>query len=312
MSGSLGRLESLDLRHQWPHEAQNLTPWIATSGLEQLGEALGVELVLVEQEASVGPFFADILARVEGPDDHLVVIENQLEKFDHDHLGKSIVYAAGLGARTIVWIARRFTEEHRQAVDWLNEHNDGNVAYFAIELRLVRIGDSLPAPEFRVICSPNEWAQTLRAVKSHEVGKDKLELRQFWVEFLDYLQASETSLPFKNRPPQGGWFYISLGRPGFNLILKVARKENLIRCQAEIGGPEPHTSFGKLFDRRSEIESQLGNLEWIDEFKNPVVGTSTAGSIDDPVIRSKVMEWMKSTAEAFHSVFSPMVAVIDS
>lgn len=311
MSQPLGKLESVDLRLQWPHEAQNLTPWIASEGLELLGKVMQADLVLVEQEASVGPFSADILARVEGPDDHLVVIENQLEKTNHDHLGKSIVYAAGLGARTIVWIAKHFTEEHRQAIDWLNEHNDGHVSYFALELRLVRIGDSLPAPEFRVVCSPNEWAHTLRAAQTREVGQDKLELRQFWVEFIDYLESSGTKLPFKNRPPLGGWYFVSLGRPGFSLILKVGTTEGLVRCQAKIGGSDPHEAYDKILERRTEIEARLGSLEWISEFQKPVIGTSIAGSIDTPDSRRKMMEWMKSQAEAFYNTFAPIIETLD-
>src|SRR5262249_37957376 len=107
----LGTLESVELRHVWSDEARDFTAWLATDGLELLGKTIDAELTLVKREASVGPFSADILAQIDGEDEHMVVVENQLERTNHDHLGKIIAYASGLRARTVIWIAKEFTDE---------------------------------------------------------------------------------------------------------------------------------------------------------------------------------------------------------
>lgn len=160
---SIAKLERVDLRKIWADEARDLTPWLASEdGLERLGEVLGLSLEIIGTEQPVGPFYADILARVSTDEDHKVVIENQLGRTDHDHLGKSITYAAGLGAKTVVWISPQFTEEHRQALDWLNERAGEDVSFFGLEIRAFRIEGSRPAPQFSIISSPNETTKKIR------------------------------------------------------------------------------------------------------------------------------------------------------
>ena len=117
----LGRLEPVDLREVWPNEESDFTPWLADQkNLAILGDALGMPLEFVAREEAVGPYSADILCR-DSNDGTQVVVENQLESTDHDHLGKLLTYAAHLGARVVVWIAKSFTDQHRAALDWLNE-----------------------------------------------------------------------------------------------------------------------------------------------------------------------------------------------
>jgi len=147
----LGKIEYIEPRELWPDEAKDFTPWLATEeGLDLLGEAINAELEFVETEAKVGPFNADVLCRVVGEEDHLVVIENQFGKTDHDHLGKLITYASGLKAKTLVWIADSFTDEHRQAIDWLNESKGESAHFFGLEIYAIKIGDSLPAPNSKL------------------------------------------------------------------------------------------------------------------------------------------------------------------
>ena len=137
----LSKLKKVELREVWPTEDKNFTPWLAEEeNLSLLGETLGLELELEAQEINVGDFRADILCKNE--DDSWVVIENQFEKTDHDHLGKILTYAAGLDARTVVWIAEEFREEHRAALDRLNETTDERFHYFGIEIKAWKIGDS--------------------------------------------------------------------------------------------------------------------------------------------------------------------------
>jgi hypothetical protein len=87
----------------------------------------------------------------------VLIVENQLGESDHGHLGQLLTYAAGTAASTIIWITTRFRDEHRQALTWLNEHSDRDTHFFGVELEVVRIGDSAPAPLFKVVALPNDW-----------------------------------------------------------------------------------------------------------------------------------------------------------
>jgi hypothetical protein len=156
----VGRLEPVDLREIWKHEALAFTPWLAQN-LDRLSDALGVPLSLEAVEHSVGPFSLDILATTS--DDRKVIIENQLEPSDHRHLGQCLTYAAGVGASVIVWVLPRLQAEHRAALDWLNEHTDEGIQFFGVEVSAVRIGESLPAPVFAVEARPNDWQKIARA-----------------------------------------------------------------------------------------------------------------------------------------------------
>ena len=145
----LGAIERVDLREVWPHEAQDFTPWLAEN-LDKLGEALGLDLELQSAEAAVGPFSLDVLARDSGSD-RPVIIENQLETSDHDHLGKLLTYAAGYDAYAVVWLTREFRDEHRAALDWLNQRTVEDTAFFGVVVEAWQIDGSRPAPHFRTV-----------------------------------------------------------------------------------------------------------------------------------------------------------------
>lgn len=163
---NLARLEPVvDLQTVWKNEAQDFTPWLAREeNLALLGETIGMELEFEAQEKDVGPFRADLLCR-DTVTNELVLIENQLERTNHTHLGQLVTYAAGLGARTIVWIADRFRDEHRAAMDWLNENTKEDINFFGLEVELWRIGNSAIAPRFNVISKPNTWTKRVEASK---------------------------------------------------------------------------------------------------------------------------------------------------
>jgi len=153
----LGKLEQVDLREAWLSEPDDFTPWLADH-LDLLGETLGLSLELEGTETSVGPFSADILCREVG-DGHWVLIENQLERTDHTHLGQIVTYAAGLDALTIIWVAKEFVDEHRAAMDWLNHSTAEGLDFFGVEIELWRIGDSRMAPRLNIVSQPNAWSK---------------------------------------------------------------------------------------------------------------------------------------------------------
>ena len=162
MTAEFGRLESKELRDAWPHEANNFTPWL-TDNMALLSEAIDIPLESEGTEVSVEQFAADILAR-NTDDGSTVLIENQLESSDHTHLGQILTYLAGLKAQTVIWIARHFEEAHLSAIRWLNENTTAPFAFFAVQVKVVQIGDSPLAPLFEVLEKPSEWDRQLRAV----------------------------------------------------------------------------------------------------------------------------------------------------
>lgn len=175
-----GTLEDVAVRAAWTHEATVFTPWLA-SNLDRLGRELGLELQLEGQEVRVGRFAADILARDVRTNDR-VLIENQLEEGDHRHLGQILTYLTGLDAKTVVWVAPAFRDEHLSAVRWLNQHASDGASFFAVKLRVVRIGDSAFAPLFEVLERPNDWDRRLQEVANEVAEQSPASARRqaFW------------------------------------------------------------------------------------------------------------------------------------
>lgn len=158
---SLGVLEEIrDLREVWPNEAHDFTPWLAEN-IGILGKELGVDIDLEETESSVGDFNVDIFA-TDANSGRRIIIENQLEDTDHDHLGKLITYASGKDAELVVWVVRHAREEHCAAIEWLNSHTDEGIGFVLCEIKVYRIGNSEPAPKFIVIEQPNDWAKEMK------------------------------------------------------------------------------------------------------------------------------------------------------
>jgi len=219
----LGRLEQItDLREIWKSEAKDFTPWLAEEeNLALLGDTIGLDLELEATEKDVGPFRADILCKEPGTD-HWVLVENQIERTDHTHLGQILTYAAGLNAVTIVWIAREFSDEHRAALDWLNEITGDDISFFGLEVELWRIGDSPIAPKFNLASKPNEWTKggagsTTRASELTPVKQLQLE---YWTAFRAYVSANAERVR-ATKPFPCHWMNFSIGRSYFYMYAFV-------------------------------------------------------------------------------------------
>lgn len=162
---NLSRLEEIkDLRTVWPHEALDFTPWLSQDdNISLLADAIGLDITVDETESSVGDFNVDIFASETGTD-RKIIIENQLEDTNHDHLGKLITYASGKSADVIIWVVKHAREEHKAAIEWLNNHTDEKIGFFLCEIKLYRIGTSEPAVKFEVIEKPNDWTKEVKRV----------------------------------------------------------------------------------------------------------------------------------------------------
>jgi hypothetical protein len=280
---NLGRLQKVPLREAWVTEASDFTPWLAAEdNLKLLGESIGIDLELESQEKNVGPFRADMLCK-DTANDNWVLIENQLERTDHSHLGQLITYAAGLKAVTIVWIAERFTEEHRAAIDWLNERTDEKINLFGLEIELWRIGDSPIAPKFNIICQPNEWSRTIQqaAVAGGEISEHKQFQRRFWTAFREYMEGKGSFVKCQKPLPQH-WTNHALGRSGVHLTSIVSSSNSgpsgkgpEIRAELYMDGPNAKAEFAELEKQKDEIEKSLGfPLTWHNPEKKRCVAFS--------------------------------------
>ncbi len=238
----LGRLDRVDLREIWTSESADFTPWLAeTDNLVILGDTIGLELELESQETKVGPFRADILCRDTGTN-AWVLIENQLERTDHCHLGQLLTYAAGLKAVTVVWIAERFTEEHRAALDWLNEITDEKFAFFGLEIELWQIASSPVAPKFNVVCKPNDWSKTISEAAEGEITETKLLQQEYWASLRDLLLERKSIVkPQKPRPQH--WTNFAVGRSFFGIHATVNTVKNWLQVGMSLYWPPWQGAF---------------------------------------------------------------------
>ena len=254
---TLGRLEEIkDLRKIWPHEASDFTPWLSQDdNIALLADAVGLDITVDETESSVGDFNVDIFATETGTD-RKIIIENQLEDTNHDHLGKLITYASGKSADVIIWVVKHAREEHRAAIEWLNNHTDEKIGFFLCEIKLYKIGNSDPAVKFEVIEKPNDWA---KEVKKSEYSSETQQRRyEYWAAFEDYaFQNAEFSKNFNRRKPsKDHWMDFGIGSSACHLAVLQIQKRNELGVELYIN--EDKDLFRSLFKNRSEIESETG------------------------------------------------------
>lgn len=216
-SAPLGKIERCDARDIWPHEASDFTPWLAKEdNIAQLADAIGLELEVENVEVAVGPYSADILAKDTGTGQY-VVIENQLAKTNHDHLGKAITYGSVLNASAIVWVATEFTEEHQKALEWLNDNTGDSLAFFGVQLEVWKIDDSRPAVRFNVVRRPAPIMRQAAVAKAGETLTDARKLQlEFWTLVRDRLLADHVVTSAQTPRPQY-WFDVPVGRSYFVL-----------------------------------------------------------------------------------------------
>lgn len=315
----LGRLEKVKLREVWADEARDFTPWLASeANIKLLGDTLDLELEVEAQERNVGPFRADILCK-DTSNDQWVLIENQLERTDHNHLGQLMTYAAGLEAVTVVWVAERFTEEHRGALDWLNKITDDDFRFFGLEVELWKIGESQIAPKFNLVSKPNDWTATVgrasRSIGDGELTATKQLQLEYWTSLWDLLGERESRIRGSKPRPQH-WNSFSVGRSKFWLAATVNTQQKFIRVELSCTGNEADAYFHLLKQDQAEIQSELGaDLNWQELPNRKQTRISLKKSDVDPAEMSdwpKQHAWLIETLEAFHRVFAPRVKTLNA
>jgi len=304
----LGKLEKVkDLRSVWKHEATDFTTWLSDEeNLKILGEEIGIDIELLSTEAKTGSFSTDILA-VEANTTNKIIIENQLEATDHDHLGKIITYASGHDAKTIIWIVKEAREEHRQAIDWLNEHTDEEINIFLCKIELWKIGNSEIAPKFQIVSSPNNWSKTVKRSLDNEMSATAMLQYDYWTKVKDEIDKNYPM--FNSRKPRGQhWYDIAIGSSLANISLHVIARTNEIKVVLWIS--ESKELFDYLYNTKDEIESQLGyGLEWISSENNKSSSIVIVKNTDvhDESRWDENIKWHLTKASEFYDAFSDRV-----
>ena len=311
---NLGRLERVDLRDVWKDEARDFTPWLARpENLELLADTLRLELDAdtVETEKDVGSFRADILCQETGSDDQ-VLIENQLEPTDHAHLGQLLTYAAGLRAVTVVWIAERFIEEHRAALDRLNLITDEKFRFFGVEIELWRIEKSPPAPKFNIVSKPNDWSREVaraagRAPLTEKQEKRREKQKEYWAAFHKVLNEVGGPVSGDRKSQPESWMdYYGVGP---KVCVRASMTPSKNRITTRLAGTNAKVLFSRLESQRAEIEQEAGfALEWEDY--RIVHRLDNVDPLDEEDW-TRQHEWLARSLNAMHRVFSPRIQDLD-
>lgn len=301
----LGKLREIkDLRKVWPHEALDFTPWLAEEdNLSLLADAVGLEITADETESAVGDFSVDILATETGTD-RKIIIENQLEDTNHDHLGKLITYASGKSADIIIWVVKRAREEHRAAIEWLNNHTDEKIAFFLVEIKLFQIGSSDVAVKFEVVEKPNDWTKEIKRSIS---ASPTLQARyDYWVAFNEYAFKNPAfSREFSQKKANTDhWMNFNIGTSACFISLAQIRKYNHLLVDCYI--PNDKELYHKFYANSEAIEREMGvQLDWneLPEKKASRIYASATVDFDDKEMWNTQFDWMIDTALKMKKAF---------
>ena len=301
--GNLGRmLKVTDLRDIWPNEQRDLSKWLAKpENLKTLSDAIGIgDIVLEERESRIGDYFADLYAKEDGTG-RKIIIENQLESTNHDHLGKIITYAAGKNAEIVIWIVKKARDEHKQAIEWLNQYTDENLGFFLLEIELWKIDNSLPAPKFNIVEAPNDWAKSLQTMD--DLSEVKALQLNFWQHFKEYASDQRPFMQeFTLRKPRAQhWYSFSLGTTAFRLVLTVNTKDKVLGTEIYI--PHDKELFQEFCKKKEQIEAILENkVECIEANKDCRILTKYKLDIKNKQDWDKAYAWFCNMALKFKEV----------
>jgi hypothetical protein len=292
----LGTLKEVSLREAWSHEAHSFTPWLADN-LDRLSTAIGIPLELEGQEVSVESFSADILAR-NPQNDTRVLIENQLEQTDHTHLGQILTYLAGLEAQVVIWVASSFRDPHLSAVKWLNDHTVAPFAFFAVQVKAVRIDDSPIAPLFEIVAKPNDWdRQIQKQVRStgelSELSKWRL---RFWEHLLtrhpeqeEWDGRSATSSHWRQVPNTDIWVSIYISKKEVGLFVRGWRST------------DREVVFRQLEPHQENLEKSLGVPIGNGGKSGYFFSQKSIGDLTDESCWSEKVDWLHQMQDLYVS-----------
>jgi hypothetical protein len=312
MAADLGELKEKTLRTVWDHEEKDFTPWLAKDeNMARLSEAIGMDLQVERIEVPVGPYYADILAK--DASGSYVVIENQFGKTNHDHLGKLLTYGATLGATAVVWVAEQFTDEHKRALDWLNDRTTDDLSLYAVKLEVLQIDNSRPAVRFNVISEPSAILRSATVAKSSGSLSEAQKLQlDFWTMFADRLLKKKILSSTQTPRPQY-WFDIPLGRTSFVLSNIVDTSAGRIGVRVYLGNDIADAALAQLADMRTAIEAEIGStLQWnpTPQKKDKIIGLFRHVDLGARDQWPEYCDWMIDQVTKFRKAFMPRIKAI--
>lgn len=258
MELEFGEIVSIPMNQIWQHEERDFTPWLAQN-IEKLGEALGgLQLEVEQTEIYAGNFQLDILAK-EVSNNKVVVIENQIYKTDHKHLGQLITYASYFKAEIIIWVSQEVTEEHRSAIDWLNNNTNDKLEFFAVEANIIKIDNSKPALNFRLKAFPNEWTKSGGNTPTTATAETGELYRAFFQKLLDELREKHRFTNARTGQPQS-WYSFTSGVKGCIYGCSFARGSK-VRAEVYIDTPSQEINkeiFSAFEQQKAQLEQEFG------------------------------------------------------
>ena len=311
---NLGTLQKVEIREIWEHEATEFTPWLAKQeNIDMLGSAIGLDLIVEAEEKDVGPFRADILCK-DVATNNLVLIENQLERTDHKHLGQLLTYATGLNAVSIIWIAAEFNEEHRATLDWLNKITGQEYNFFGVQIELYKIGHSQIAPDFTVVSKPNNWSRIVSSNTSkmdyEDLGPTKIKQLHFWTRLCEDIKEKKDSPLRVRKPRPQHWHNFAIGASQVNLASTFNTKEEMITAEVYIINNKE--IFKELEKNKESIEKEFGEeLEWQllpDRAASRIKITKSNCDLENEDNWEEYVNWLIGKLEKLYYVFNKRLA----
>lgn len=301
-----GKIITVDIKTIWENEPQKFTPWLSDN-LSVLGELIGLDLDFISREAEVGSFAVDIIAK-DLSTNRMVVIENQFNATDHKHLGQLITYASYHKAGVIIWLSEKIREEHRSAIDWLNNNTSENIDFFAVEIEVIQIENSKPALNFKLKASPNQWQKTSIRSEADEISPTMNSYKTFFQTLLDELRTKHKFTNAKAGQPQS-WYIFSTGVRGFQYSVSFAKGEK-VRAELYIDNGKAEDNerhFQELEKDKQSIETEFGaKLEWeyLEGRRASRIAIYRPGSIDeDTATLTEIKDWSINQLLTFKRVF---------
>lgn len=296
---TLASLIPVDVKTVWPLEASSFTPWLLANSAT-LGEELGLDLHLHSAEHKVGLFSLDLIG-VDVDTDDVVIIENQFGTTDHRHLGQLLTYAGGTSPAIIVWIAETFRDEHRAALDWLNQRTDANTKFFGVEVSAVTLTGApaeLVAPRFEVVVKPNDWGKEVKAATSVSATARELLYQDFWTQWLAAVAPHKWTA---RQAPARHWMHLPAGSA--KARFSVSFRTDGLLSELFLNHPDSDVNLARwkdLVSRKQEIEESFGGPLVFDDLptrKGCRIGVfrSDGESVDDVELWSEYSEWFEQT-----------------
>ncbi len=300
----LATLESIPVRKIWKNEARDFTPWLAENA-SLLFEEIGITAENIKTEVDAGRYFVDITAE-ESQTEKNIIVENQLERTDHDHLGKLLTYASSFDACIIIWVVRDITEEHQKAIEWFNDHMDDEIAFFLVKVEVYRIGDSEPAPKFNVVVEPNSWSKIAKRRRTTKVDitATKLNHQRFWEGLKEFAANSDTNLSISRKPRPQAWYDISIGSSDAHISLSLNTIKNQICTDIYI---RDNQELFKRLSQKKDLFQEIVEceIEWLllENKQASRIRCTLPGDPHDENHQKKYYAWILKQADGFAEAF---------